>query len=193
MQELRQRHVFWQRLDAPGFEHLLLDFRPRELGVYGLVIGASEETGEPFRIQYSILADLSGAVIEVSVTDILKIGRSIALKSNGLGRWRDSSGAALPELDGCIDVDLTVTPFTNTLPVRRLGLKVGQSQDIDVAYIHLPEFKITRACQRYTHLAQERDYARWGFQQGDFEAELTVDADGLVLDYEGLFQRVWAG
>ncbi len=188
MQESRQRHVFWRRLDSPGFEHLLLDFRPRELGAYGLAIGASEGTGEPFRVQYSILADLSGAVIEVSVTDILRIGRSIALKSNGLGRWQDSSGASLLELDGCIDVDLTVTPFTNTLPIRRMGLRGGESQTIDVACIHLPEFKITRTHQRYTLLAKGHDYARWLFQQDDFEAELTVD-----MDYAGLFQRVWTG
>ncbi len=193
MQELRQHHVFWQRLDSPGLEHLLLDFRPRELGAYGLVIGASEETGEPFRVQYSILADLSGAVIEVSVTDILKIGRSIALKSNGLGRWQDSSGAALPELDGCIDVDLTITPSTNTLPIRRLGLRLGESQAIDAAYIQLPEFKIMRTQQRYTYVAQESNFSRWLFQQGNFEAGLSVDADGLVLDYAGLFQRIWAG
>jgi uncharacterized protein len=35
------------------------------------------------------------------------------------GLWR-SSGQEIAEVRGCLDADLSVTPATNTLPIRRL-------------------------------------------------------------------------
>ncbi len=46
----------------------------------------------------------------------------LSLRSDGAGRWSDDRGRPLPELDGCIDVDISVSPFTNTLPVDAAGL-----------------------------------------------------------------------
>jgi hypothetical protein len=40
--------------------------------------------------------------------------------------------------------------------------------------------------QRYTRLAEDR----YRYTQDEFEAELTVDQQGLVLDYEGLWRAI---
>ena len=37
-------------------------------------------------------------------------------------------------LVGCKYVDISETPFTNTLVIRRLGLTPGESADISVPY-----------------------------------------------------------
>ena len=48
------------------------------------------------------------------------------LESDGEGHWQEN-GKDRPDLHGCIDIDIQATPFTNTLPIRRLGLKTGES------------------------------------------------------------------
>jgi uncharacterized protein len=122
------------------------------------------------------------------------------------GRWRLASFAVrpdrtelparpegdpavhVPELDGCIDVDIGFTPSTNTLPIRRLRLDVGRSADVDAAWVRFPELTVERLPQRYTRLAENR--YRYESRDGDFTAELVVDDAGLVMTYEGLWERV---
>jgi uncharacterized protein len=86
----------------------------------------------------------------------------------------------LSELNGCIDIDFTLTPFTNTLPIRRLNWQAGVSQGIQVVYIVYP------ARQTYTCLSD----TRYHFRMDDFEREIQVNAEGLVIDYPDLFERV---
>jgi hypothetical protein len=91
-------------------------------------------------------------------------------------------------------VDIQVTPFTNSLPIRRLGLETGQSADIRVAYVPVPELDVRPAEQRYTCLdAPGPAGGRYRYEGlfRDFTAELPVDGDGLVLDYAETFRRIW--
>jgi len=113
--------------------------------------------------------------------------RKIGLTGDGKGNWSDESGAR-DELRGAIDTDITATPFTNTLPIRRLKLGNEQSADIVTVYIHLPGLSITTDPQRYTFLEAGRLY-RFESLDSDFARDIEVDADGLVLTYPGLFKR----
>ncbi|MCL4245981.1 MAG: putative glycolipid-binding domain-containing protein, partial [Candidatus Dadabacteria bacterium] len=88
-----------------------------------------------------------------------------------------------------IDVDIFPTPFTNTIPIRRLGLGAGQSADIIVAYIKLPEMSVTSDPQRYTCVMPLKIY-RFESLDSDFKCDIEVDEDGLVVSYPGLFRRV---
>ncbi|MBA3412108.1 MAG: putative glycolipid-binding domain-containing protein [Actinobacteria bacterium] len=62
----------------------------------------------------------------------LQNGTGTELRANGRGEWRGSDGRARAEFAGCIDVDVSTTPFTNSLPVRRLELEPGDSAVIEV-------------------------------------------------------------
>ncbi len=89
-------------------------------------------------------------------------------------------------------MDISQTPFTNTLPIRRLGLGPGESAEISVAYVDGTQLQPWPEPQRYTCL--EEGGRRGGLYRflsldGGFTADLPVDADGLVLDYPGLFKR----
>jgi len=114
---------------------------------------------------------------------------SIDLTSDGAGHWRDGEGTTLPRLDGGIDVDISVTPFTNTLPIRRLGLTQGQTGDIRAVYVHLPALTVSVDPQRYTCLKSGQQY-RYESLDSDFVRDIDVDSDGLVVTYPGLFTRV---
>ena len=108
------------------------------------------------------------------------------LLADGAGRWRWEGGPELAGVAGALDVDLTVTPATNTLPIRRLGLEVGQAVELSMAWVQFPGLEVVGSAQRYQRLAPDR----WRFSTGDFTAELLVDPDGLVLDYGGLFRSL---
>lgn len=146
-------------------------------------------TGAPFGCSYAVecSADWRVRRVEVKVAG----GACLLLLADGAGRWRDAQGNALPALDGCLDVDLTCTPFTNTLPIRRLGEALRRRHEITVAYITLPEATVAPSRQAYTALGAGR--YRFESLSSPFQADIETDADGLVVHYPGLFRRVPTG
>ncbi len=159
---------------------------PRGLTAHSSVAGVTE-AGRPFSLHYFLRLDTAWRVREAELT-LLGSDARLVLRSDGAGRWSDEKGRPLPGLDGCIDVDISVTPFTNTLPIRRLGLAPDSSDDVSVVYLAVPELSARRGRQRYTCLGPER-YLFESLETG-YRTELRVDAQGLVLDYPGLFRRL---
>lgn len=118
---------------------------------------------------------------------------AIDLLADGEGGWTTRDGATVPEFGGCVDVDLSATPFSNTLPIRRLGLAPEESMELSVAYIQVGKTRVRAEPQRYTRLPQTAggEHYRYEGLGSGFTADLPVDEDGLVLDYPGLFRRVF--
>ncbi len=68
-----------------------------------------------------------------------------------------------------------------------LGLAVGVPRRITVAYVAVPGLAVSRAEQEYALLAPGRFRYR-GLGTG-FAAEVTADADGIVVDYPPIWRR----
>ena len=172
------RRVAWRRSDeVETDEHSTLTLRDGGLSLIGTVLGA--EAGLPVRIEYRVLADRAGMTTAVHVRDLRGFEtRTIALERNAKGSWT-VDGAAARGLKGCTDVDLGCSPSTNTLPIRRLRLAVGASDTIQAAWIRFPELTVVKAAQTYTRV----DEFTYHYASGTFEADLTVDDDGLVAGY----------
>src|SRR5262249_27476724 len=146
------------------------------------------EGDRPFGAIYLIECDLAWRARSIRAR-LIGVDTGLELASAGPGRWRDGNGAARLDLDGAIDVDVSATPFTNTLPILRLDLAEGQSADIRAAYVRLPELTVTIDPQRYTCLERGRRY-RFESLDSDFVREIDIDDEGLVMTYPGLFRRV---
>jgi hypothetical protein len=122
-------------------------------------------------------------------------GPTLHVITDGKGNWQDViSGGSIAELEGCLDVDIGVTPSTNTLPIRRLMLEQGSSADIRIAYVPLPDqiekpFLPRPAAQRYTCITAGHLYRYDGLFR-NFSADLEVDRNGLVIDYPKTFRRL---
>lgn len=189
MQEKRHT-IVWEAQQWSGMEYLRLEQRPDEIVAEGTILMI--ENGHPLRIGYTIRCDPGWAVRQVHINLLGKTGSSLHLDADGRGHWT-AEGDLLPSLDGCIDVDIAATPFTNTLPIRRLALTPGDSAEIKVAYIAIPDLSVNPARQRYTCLEPHVEGARYRYEGLDtgFTAELAVDADGLVIDYQELWRRLW--
>jgi hypothetical protein len=187
-----RRQIIWSNLTATGLEQLQLLYRSDEIIADGIVLGVEQDV--PFRIRYEIYCDTSWCVRKVTITSLTEDEQTIRLLADGSGNWTNEAGEELPAFKGCIDVDISVTPFTNTLPIRRLLLNCGESSDIKVVYIRVPEMQLSVEPQRYTCLEINNNEGKYKFQSldGDFTAILLVDSDQLVKDYLNLFKRVWA-
>jgi uncharacterized protein len=97
----------------------------------------------------------------------------------------------IPAVAGCLDVDLAFTPATNILPLRRLGLAVGESRELTAAWVRFPDLSVEPLAQRYTRLDERR--MRYESRGGSFTADLEVDELGLVVSYPPLWERVAVG
>ena len=150
-------------------------------------------TGERIEVSSTVDADGERYLYE-AVVDPDWVFRSLevtAPERRSLRLRRDSNGCWFaneeprPDLAAAVDIDLAFSPFTNTLPIRRLTLTVGSSAEIVTAYVDAPSLHVTPDPQRYTRVAA--DQYLYESLDSDFSRRITVDADGFVLDYPGLF------
>jgi len=115
-------------------------------------------------------------------------GPDLWLGTDGAGRWGEINGAHRPDIDGCTEIHLTCTPFTKTLPIRRLQLDVGDSADVLTASIDVETLGVVRVKHRYRRLGLRR------FEYSDLDtgvtAEFDIDEYGLVHDLSDHFRRI---
>ena len=157
------------------------------------LIIAVDDDGRPYRARYwwSATRRLEGPARADRGDRASRRGSSTSRRrSRPLEGRGDRRGLAL---DGCVDIDIYPSPFTNTLPMRRLtDAVVGRPVAMDVAWVVLPGLTIQAARQEYTLLERADAGARWRFRglDSDFVAEIDVDRNGVVLDYPGIARRV---
>ena len=111
----------WNRVDGEGSEQVDLRWENE-----GWTI--TSEVGGP-NISYVLRLSATWAVRQFLLFRDLD-DPDLWLGTDGSGRWGEINGAHRPDLDGCHDIDLPITPFTHTLPIRRLALDVGDAADL---------------------------------------------------------------
>ena len=179
----------WQHLGArTGFEVVYFRDEPRGVRVDGCATGL--EGGETFAVRYALALDTGWHTRHATVTARSAAGeRNTTLRTGGDGRWT-VDGVPAPELDGCFDVDLEASAFTNALPVHRLALAPGGTADAPAAYVRAFDAEVERLEQTYTRVhgvdGHHYDYVAPAFA---FACRLDYDASGLVLVYPGIAER----
>ncbi|WP_256077360.1 putative glycolipid-binding domain-containing protein [Massilia sp. YIM B04103] len=175
----------WVPEQGVGLEHLELRETEQGLLAAGMVIGSRYASSYGLFYEIELARDWTVRQVRLASPD----GARLLLSADGAGRWFDADGQPLPALDGCIDVDISASCFTNTIPIRRLGEGLRQRQLIDVAFIRIPGMSVEKAEQAYA-MAGAPDRYRYEGVSSHFEAMLKVDADGFVIDYPQLFKRI---
>jgi len=171
-----RRWILWQGLIAPSIERFIASALDDGFELSGLILQAHEDV--PYVVRYRIRVDQSWRTREVDV-EVENGGiRSLRLSADAGGHW-SGERRRLREVDGCLDVDLEWSPSTNTLPIRRLALAVGETKAVTAAWIRFPSLEVERLNQSYERLDQHR----YRYHSGRFTADLTVGDDGLVLEY----------
>jgi hypothetical protein len=116
----------WQPDLGEGAEEFNVRATDRGFEARGDVAATLE--GKPLNASYLVETDAAWRTRHVRVD--VKGGGALEILSDGAGHWRRPDGTKLPELDGCLDPDISMTPFTNTVAIRRLGSQVGAAAEI---------------------------------------------------------------
>lgn len=189
MQHATRRDIVWDWADRAGLEHLIVQTAETGVRAEGTVVVAFD--GDVLRVRYSILCDPGWRFRDATVA-LERTGQVLhrRIARDPAGRW-SIDGATRPDLTGCTDIDLMATPFTNTLPIRRLEPWSTAPATMKVAYIRVPDLDVAIAGQEYTCRDAGRTPLRFIYRNlgSGFTAELSVDRDGIVVDYGDVWRR----
>ena len=186
MKDDLRRAIAWRNLLINGTDYCALWHIREGWLLKGTVIGAVKDQ-QPMLVNYEIYCDESWLTHRVQVERTIgKDTKTLSLNVERRRVWR-TSGLELPDLHDCDDVDLAVTPATNTLPIRRLDLQIGQVAAVTAAWVKFPELLVQPLPQRYTRLA--KNTYRYESNTG-LSAEIVVDDLGLVTTYPGGWERI---
>lgn len=181
-------NIIWTGRVYNSLENCLIDVNATGSAISSTIIGNYE--GKIYKVEYHIITNVNWETVYFEInTQCNNQTQIIRYEGDGSGNWR-KDGNLIEQFNSCIDVDISLTPFTNTLPIRRLKLNQHQSQEIQVIYCDLLAQDIKPVRQKYTCLS-ETEY-RYENIPNDFEANIQVDEWGLVVDYPSMFVRTAA-
>jgi hypothetical protein len=177
--------IRWRSIEHGGLEQLRITEWDDSIKVRSAIVGTVGDVRHGVMYEMSLKLDWTFEAILLQRTD----GVMTVLRRDDDGGWFDMHADGLPELEGCIDIDFEMTPFTNTLPIRRAPLAIGETRRFRMAYIPADTLGPFVDEQTYTRLS-DRVYR---FENGEgedyFTADITVDENGFVVDYPQLFER----
>ena len=177
--------ILWKSREYNSLENCCIALTEAGAEIHSTIIGHYNK--EVYKTEYHIKTNAQWHTLLAEIDHRTTKGTlQFRLESDGKGNWTENGNPA-GRFKGCLDVDIALTPFTNTLPLNRLHLKKGGSEIIRVIHFNLPENKVKALKQKYTRLSK---YYRYENVPNDFEATIEVDELGFVCDYPGLFKRV---
>jgi hypothetical protein len=182
--------ICWRRVDEmTGLELLTIEASGGGISVEGSVI-CGWLGG--YRLQHAWQLSHDWRAQRLSIERIDGVGRRQLLLEREGGGWR-VNGERRADLDGAIEPDVSITPFCNTLVIRKLLATDDVSLTVDAAYVDGDDLSVKPSRQRYERRTSHRvRYIDLGVAAG-FEADLDIDDVGLVKRYEQLFERVHMG
>lgn len=182
----------WTSDENQRLETVRVVLTDRGLRASGHIVSAA---GEAFGVSYTLLVDPEGRSRRLTVASDSGTGeRSLSLSRVPGGQWvadRGSGPRPLTQLELALDVDLAASAFTNSLAIRRLGLhrSIGDAT-VTVASVGGPDPEVTAVEHLYRSVCADANGAVIQYTGPTGERELTVDADGFVLDFRGLSDRL---
>ncbi len=177
--------LLWKRHDLPSLEHGRLYRHHDGFTLTGTVVASLE--GRTLHCSYEVETTSSWETRKVRIT--LSSGteeQSLHLERDDEGRWWNGD-TELTAFAGTTDIDLGITPSTNTLPIRRLQLEPGESATMTAVWIQFPSLTVAPLPQRYTRTG-EFAY-RYESSHGAYQADLGVDEHSLVTTYADVWSR----
>lgn len=138
-------------------------------------------------VRYKIIMDLSWKVLQVSIEMLSSPGLSFQL-IRGLGNsWFNESGRELKALQGAEEIDISLTPFTNTIVMRKMSFQ--HTKTVQVILISIPELCFKVVDQKYTIM--DRETVKYENFSTNFSSLLNVDDLGFVVNYPGMFNSLF--
>ncbi|HEY3072455.1 MAG TPA: putative glycolipid-binding domain-containing protein [Candidatus Limnocylindrales bacterium] len=176
--------IVWQRVHQPGAEWCSVERGSNSSTIAGVAVLAHQ--GGAQRFDYELELDAAAATRRAQITAVLPERTEVFdIATDAAGSWWRSGKLVLEDPDA-FDVDLGFSPVTNSLPIWRLGLRVGECREITALWLQYPELRLVPARQTYERLGD----LSYRYASGSFEAVIRVFPDGLVEDYVGYWKAI---
>jgi hypothetical protein len=187
----------WQRVVSPSLESVRLLFSGSRLRAYGRIVAAANQvTGvEAFNASFAASverAEEAGRLMFRTTTAEEETQMSLSRSEDGV--WLIDHGDGTQQrstFDGAIDVDVSGAVTFNALPIRRLGLHREAGEfELPVLMVSLPSLTISVVSQTYRTISIDDHGSVINYSDPDHGADLTVDRDGMIIDFPGRAHRI---
>ena len=176
--------AIWRRLDPPGHEAARLVHHAPFWQLGGTAVFLLDR---PCRLEFQLVCDAAWRTLHGRVSGWYGAEPvKVELYTDTARRWT-INGHPAPSVAGCADLDLSFSPATNTIPIRRLALNQGERAEVRSARLSFPDLTLEPLVQSYARTG-ESTY-RYEAAGGEFATELEVDAAGFVVRYPPLWER----
>lgn len=179
------RKIIWRGLVYKSWEDCTIELKNDAYYVKSSIIG--NYLNRIYNVDYVLKIDRNWCIQEFEIKTEIGGHKNLIIGTNAAGLW-SINGIPRPEFNEFLFIDISVTPFTNTLPINNLLLDIGQSKSIDVIYINILENEIKPVKQLYCR--KKKDEYLYDNLDTVFSSSITVDQKGIVKSYPGLFELV---
>ncbi|WP_084511087.1 putative glycolipid-binding domain-containing protein [Nocardia lijiangensis] len=179
----------WRAHNATRMESVRVTLNGNRIRAAGRMIGGACEDHPAFSASYDLVTDENGATKRLSLRTTTAAGeRHASIARDEENYWLVDAGGShvRSTFAGALDVDVVLSPFFNTLPIRRYGLQHAvEDVQVPVVYVRLPDLLVQEASLIYSSAADGISVL-----SPVSSATVTVDDEGFLLDYPGLAERI---
>ncbi|ACU34134.1 putative glycolipid-binding domain-containing protein [Actinosynnema pretiosum subsp. pretiosum] len=186
------RMVTWQGCSVPRLEQVRVLVSEHKLRASGRIVASGP--AEQFNGSFELSVGEDGAVTRLLLrTATVAEERHVSLSRSSDGVWMvdRGHGGERADFDGAVDVDVEFAVLFAAIPVRRLGLhrEPGEAE-LPVVRVSLPDLDVTVVRRGYRTASVGDGGSVVAIRAEDGEQDVTVDAEGLVVDYPDVAQRI---
>ena len=183
----------WRAPDASRMESVRVQLSGKRIKANGRIVAAGGNKHPAFGVYYDLLTDETGATKRLGMTlTLAERERQLALARDEENMWliTDHRGESRAAFEGAVDADVVFSPFFNALPIRRCGLhERADTMTLPIVYVNLPDMTLDAASLTYTSAGPDNGN-EIKLQSPVADTVLSVDADGFIVDYPGLAERI---
>ncbi|MDR3026411.1 putative glycolipid-binding domain-containing protein [Chryseobacterium sp.] len=177
--------LIWKGIFYQSLEYFNIHSDDKGYTVQSRIIGCYKD--KIYAVDYRMFIDKNWIIQNFQIeSEVNKV--KTTLEGKKLQDQWEINNVINPEFNNFKFIDISLTPFTNTLPINNLNLSENKSQKIDVIYIDVLKQHIKPVQQKYTRRAPYQ-YLYENIEN-DFKAEISIDESGLVISYPELFEKI---
>ena len=178
-----RREIVWTGIGFPSLDYCRLTKRSPGWQFSGIMVAKLQ--GKRFGARYELLASETFAIRSCRIEKISPGREKVTMVEFRDAKWI-VDGKHRVDLRECTDLDLEASPVTNTIPIRRYNLKLGEHVDLNVAWVRFPSLRVTRLKQSYERIGDGKYRYR---SASGFTAIILVDNFGLVKRYGNVWKE----
>jgi uncharacterized protein len=180
------RNIIWQALDKLSLEYCTINEIESQITINSVIIGYEEPLSFKVLYQINLAPDWQVRSAEIKI-DLDGKETIVSLNRDNYDNWLQDR-IQKEEFSGCREIDISLTPLTNSLITRGRSFVTGEPQKVKVVYIDVLELQIKPVEQVYTQFADST--FQFENTNDDFKALIEFDDHGLVTRYPGLFEMI---